>query len=163
MSALDVCQWLQDTTVGTAIRESIWVFPVINGIHVLGLALSVGTIVWFDLRLLGVNLRHQPISKVFAGLMPWSFVGFAVMFASGGLLFWAEAVRAWSSVFFKIKLIFMLLAGLNALLYQLTLYPRMAEWDKLPIPPVQARLAGLLSIIFWAIVIAAGRTMAYTF
>jgi len=163
MSVLDLCQWLQATSIGTYIRESEKLFPIINGIHVLGLALSVGTIVWFDLRLLGVSMRHRSVSEVFAGVMPWSFVGFAVMFISGGLLFWSEAVRAWSNPFFKIKLAFMLLAGLNALAYQLTLYPRMADWDKLPIPPRRARLAGLLSIIFWTIIIAAGRTTAYTF
>src|SRR5262245_59970809 len=163
MSALDLCQWLEDMSISTYIRESEKLFPIINGIHVLGLALSVGTIVWFDLRLLGINLRHRPVSEVFAGLMPWSFLGFAVMFISGGVLFWSEAVRAWSNPFFKIKLVFMLLAGFHALLYQLTLHPRMADWDKLPIPPLRARLAGLLSIIFWSIVIAAGRTTAYTF
>ena len=149
--------------MGTSIRESLWVFPIINGIDVLGLALSIGIIVWFDLRLAGWSMRHKPISELWGQLLPWSILGFTVMFASGGLLFWSEAVRAWSNVFFKIKLIFMLLAGLNALLYQFTIYRSMTEWDKWPVPPLQARLAGVLSMILGHGYRGRPGTTAYTF
>ena len=76
MSVLDFCQWLQSTTVGTSIRESLWVFPIINGIHVLGLALSIGIIVWFDLRLAGWSMRHKPISELWGQLLPLVDFGF---------------------------------------------------------------------------------------
>ena len=75
------CQWLYDTKIGSGIRESIWVFPIIEGTHLLGIALSVGMLCWFDLRLLGLALRDQPVSKVWQQVMPVAFVGFA--FISG--------------------------------------------------------------------------------
>ena len=163
MSVADICQWLHDTSIGTSIRESLWLFPVIDAIHVLGLGLSIGTIVWFDLRLLGLKMMDRSVSELWRQLMPYAAVGFAVMFISGTLLFWSEAVRAWNSIFFKIKLLALLLAGLNALIFQLTVHRSLALWDKQPIPPIQARIAGLLSLLLWGTIIAAGRTMAYTF
>src|SRR5690348_2715659 len=85
-----ICRYLYDSRVGAGIRESIWVFPIIEGTHLLGIALSVGLLCWFDLRLLGLVLRDEPVSKVWNSVMPVAFVGFAVMFVSGILLFWAD-------------------------------------------------------------------------
>ena len=163
MSVADICQWLHDTSIGTSIRESLWSFPILDAIHVLGLGLSIGTIVWFDLRLLGLKMTDRSVSELWRQLMPYAAAGFAVMFISGTLLFWSEAVRAWNSIFFKIKLLALLLAGLNALIFQLTVYRSLALWDKQPVPPIKARIAGLLSLLLWGAIIAAGRTMAYTF
>jgi hypothetical protein len=163
MSVADICQWLHDTSIGTSIRESLWSFPILDAIHVLGLGLSIGTIVWFDLRLLGLKMTDRSVSELWRQLMPYAVAGFVVMFVSGSLLFWSEAVRAWNSIFFKIKLVALLLAGLNALIFQLTVYRSLALWDKQPVPPIQARIAGLLSLVLWGTIIAAGRTMAYTF
>src|SRR5262249_49198778 len=59
-----VCQWLYDSKIGAGIRESVWVFPIIEGTHLLGIALSVGLLCWFDLRLMGFVFRDQPVSKV---------------------------------------------------------------------------------------------------
>src|SRR6476469_1888583 len=64
------CQWLYDSKVGTGIRESVWVFPIIEGTHLLGIALSVGLLCWFDLRLMGWVLRDEPVSKVWQNVMP---------------------------------------------------------------------------------------------
>jgi hypothetical protein len=89
--------------------------------------------------------------------------GFAIMFASGLLLFWSQALKAYNSIFFRTKLLLLILAGVNAAVYHLTVYRHMSEWENKLVPPGQARLAGWLSLIIWAGVIAAGRTMAYTF
>src|SRR5215470_7280761 len=118
MSVLDICRWLHDTSLGTSIRESLWLFPILDAIHVLGLGLSIGTIVWFDLRLLGLKMKDRPVSEIWRQLMPFATAGFVIMFISGSLLFWSEAVRAWNSTFFKIKLAALFLAGLNALIFQ---------------------------------------------
>jgi len=83
------------------------------------------------------------------------------MVVTGSLLFWSEAVSAYNSVWFRLKLLFLLLAALNALAFHLTIHRRLPEWDADPVPPARARLAGFLSLLFWAIVIAAGRTTAY--
>jgi hypothetical protein len=130
---------------------------------VLALSLSVGLVVISDLRLIGVVMRRRPASEVFRQLAPWMLAGFAIMFASGILLFWSQALKAYESIFFRAKLCLLILAGANAAVYHLTIYRRMDEWENKLIPPSQARLAGWLSLIIWAGVIAAGRTMAYTF
>jgi uncharacterized protein DUF6644 len=157
MSLFELCQWIQDTQVGTAIRESILVYPIILSVHVLALSVSVGTIVWFDLRLLGVKMRSQRVSDVYKQLMPWTLAGFFVMFVSGGFLFWALAAKCYGNVYFRIKLVALLLAGLNALVYHLMTVRTIADWDEAPLPPVRARMAGVLSIVLWAVVIGAGR------
>jgi hypothetical protein len=163
MSLYDFCRWLHDTSWATGIRESTLLFPVIETIHVLGLSLSVGTIAVIDLRLLGLGLRREPVSQVMAQIVPWSMCGFTVMFLSGLLLFASQAVKAYESVFFRIKLLLILLAGINALVFQLTVRRGMTKWDEGPVTPLAARLIGGLSLALWMGVIAAGRTMAYKF
>src|SRR5262252_2873971 len=158
-----ICRYLYDTRVGAGIRESIWVFPIIEGTHLLGIALSVGLLCWFDLRLLGWVLRDEPVSKVWQNVMPVAFVGFALMFASGILLFWAEAFTAFHSVHFWLKMILLALAGVNALSFESTAHKNMAEWDLAPVPPFRARMTGAMSLILWTAIIVTGRTMAYNF
>jgi hypothetical protein len=162
MSLLSVCQWIQNTEFSTSLRESTYIFPIIETTHVLGLSLSVGLLLVSDLRLMGVVMRRRPASEVFQQLAPWMLAGFAIMFASGALLFWSQALKAYNSIFFRIKVCLLILAGVNAIVYHMTIYRRMGEWENKLVPPSQARLAGWLSLIIWAGIIAAGRTMAYT-
>src|SRR5262245_616735 len=91
------CNWLYETWLSVSIRESIWVFPIIEGSHLLGIALSAGALCWFDLRLLGLALRNDPVSSVWKHIMPVAFVGFGLVFATGALLFIAEARSAYHS------------------------------------------------------------------
>src|SRR5262245_4897861 len=106
-----LCQWLYDSETGTGIRESIWVFPIVEGTHLLGIALSVGMLCWFDLRLLGLVLPDQPVSKVWAQVMPAALIGFVLMFVSGLFLFWLGAIRAYARIHFWIKIGLMLLVA----------------------------------------------------
>jgi|SRR5665213_155919 len=159
----EFCQWLQNTPWGTGIRESTWVFPIIEGTHTLAIALSVGTLLIVDLRLAGILMRREPVSQVSSQLMPWSVSGFAIMFVTGALLFMSQAAKAYGSVFFRIKVLLLVLAGINALVFELTLRRSIKTWDAAERPPIRARLAGALGIVLWAGVIAAGRTMAYNF
>lgn len=162
MDLAAICKSLQYSDIGSSIRESTWTFPIVETIHVIGLSISVGFILITDLRLIGVILRKRAFSEVWAQLKPWFTVGFIIMFLSGILLFWSQALKAYQSVFFRAKMVFLILAAINALLFEYTSRPSIAKWDT-AVPPPQARLAGWLSIILWACIIAAGRTMAYTF
>ncbi|MGB7217756.1 MAG: DUF6644 family protein [Vicinamibacterales bacterium] len=155
------CQWLENTDLGTALRESTLMFPVVEGTHLLALGVSVGTIAISDLRLLGWTMRRERVSDVMGQLLPWAIGGFVVMMVTGALLFWSEAVGAFNSLWFRIKMLFLVLGAVNALAYHLTIHRRLPEWDRDPVPPPRARLAGLLSLLFWAVVIAAGRSTAY--
>ena len=150
MPILRLCQWLQQTPISISIRESTWVFPILDAVHCVGIILVAGTIVTVDLRLLGFGLRRVSVSSVIAQVLPWTFFGFAFMFLTGSLLAWAEPVKLYHSLFFGWKLLFLALAGLNALLFHYA-----------PLTPARARLAGAVSIVCWISVIAAGRAIGY--
>jgi hypothetical protein len=157
------CIWLANTPGGTYIRESIWEFPTIEGIHVLSIAMSVGMILWFDLRLMGVSMKHRPISEIFRGVYWYMVGGFAAAILSGLLLFWAEADRAYPNIFARLKFLALLFAGLNILYFHLGTQRSQSDWDDSPTPPLRVRIAGFMSIACWVVVISAGRMMAYTF
>jgi hypothetical protein len=162
MTLLQVFEWLETTWVAALVRESLWGFPIVVAIHIMGIMLSVGTLVWFDLRLLGVSMLANRVSLMYRRLMPWMFTGFAMMFISGGMLLAGYATSAYSNLYFRIKVIAMLLAGLNAIAYHFMTERRIAQWDADESPPPGARFAGLISICVWATVIIAGRMMSYT-
>lgn len=161
MDILSTLQWMQDSQIGTYIRESTLFFPIIEGTHLLTLGLSVGLIFITDLRLMGIAFRNQTMSSVMHRLMPWSLTGFGLMVITGILLFWSEAARCYESVWFRWKIVFLTLAALNAIVFHATIYRRMDEWDSDWPPPLAARMAAWASLIVWALVIAAGRATAY--
>jgi hypothetical protein len=157
---LRLCQWLNDTSIGTAIRESIFVFPIIETVHVLGIALLVGTVAILDLRLVGLLLKNEPVSRIAAQILPLTWAGFVVMFASGFLLFWAEAAKSYSNPAFRLKLVLLALVGLNPLLFHCTIYKSVAHWNE-SVTPFRAKLAAILSLSLWSAIIVAGRAIAY--
>jgi hypothetical protein len=145
MSLYAICQALQDSAVGTSIRESIWTFPIIETVHVLGLAVSVG--------IAASDIMHK--------LKRWYLAGFTAMFASGALLFWSEAEKCYRSPTFRIKMIFLALAGLNALFFEIKYVPTMKSWESSGVTPSGARLVGWFSLICWLGVVGFGRWTAY--
>jgi hypothetical protein len=155
---LTVCQWLEKTPPAVAMRESMWIFDITETIHTLGITLVAGTIMLVDLRLLGLGLRREPLRDVVSRIVPWTLTSFCLMVITGGWLFAGEASKLYHSAAFRIKLVLLLLAGLNALIFHLTVYRRAAEWGAIP---ARARLAGLVSLLLWAGIIAAGRSIAY--
>jgi len=159
----NLCQWIAETSIGRGILESALIFPIVEGFHLIGIALSVGVLCWLDLRLIGLVFTDQPVSKVWKQVVPVAGVGFGLMFVTGGLLFWAEAITAYDSVHFWIKLGLILLAGINAAYFEFITHPGIAAWDNDRIPPLSARIAGVASLILWTAVIITGRTMAYSF
>jgi hypothetical protein len=161
MMLLDWCQWLQDTSVATSIRESGYTYPIVEGSHVMGLALSVGGVLWFDLRLLGLTMRGDRVSEVFQQVRPWMMLGFTIMFVTGALLFSARAVDAYESTYFRLKIGLLVLGALNIVLFHTTIDRQREQWDTAGRPPFRARMAGGVSLALWFGIIAAGRIMAY--
>ena len=161
MHLLSFCQWLEKTPAAAVMRDSLWTFDITETIHTLGIILVAGTIMLVDLRLLGLGLRREPVSHVVSRVVPWTLSGFGLMFLTGGWLFSAEATKLYHSPAFRIKMVLLSLAGLNALIFHLTIYRRSAEWDGMPVAPMRARLAGLASLVLWIGIIAAGRSIAY--
>lgn len=162
MTLLGICEWLEATALATLIKESQYGFQIVVGLHILGLTLSVGMLVWFDLRLLGVSLTSSPASEVYRRIAPWMLTGFALMFVTGTVLFVSFATAAYGNTYFRIKVLALLTAAVNALFFHFRTERSIAEWDLSARPPTLARLAGLTSIIVWAVVILAGRMMSYT-
>jgi hypothetical protein len=161
MDLLTICQWLDSTRLNAAMRMSNWFFPTFDVIHTLGIVLVAGTIMLVDLRLLGLTLRNEPVADVVERIVPWTLRGFALMFVTGALLFSSEAVKLYNSPAFRIKLVLLALAGLNALIFHRTIYRDVASWDRAAVAPLRARVTGLLSLVFWIAIIVAGRAIAY--
>jgi hypothetical protein len=156
-----LCQLLYDSHIGTAIRESDYVFSIIESVHVLGITLLVGTIALLDLRMLGLVLRPIPITRIARAVFPLTWAGFAVMLTSGFLLFWAEAAKNYSNPAFRTKLVLLALVGINPLVFHTTIYRRVHEWEALAISPWRARAAAIFSLTLWSGIIVAGRAIAY--
>jgi hypothetical protein len=158
---LGFCQWLESTPGSIALHESIWGYPIIESVHVLTLCLFLGLAVMLDLRLLGVTMLRTPASEVVGRLLPWTIAGFGIMVMTGALLFYAIPVKTYLNIFFRVKMLFLLLAGINTAVFHLTVSRSMSDWDLDPVPPRRARLAGGLSLVLWAGIVVAGRMIAY--
>ena len=161
MTILEMCMWIQNTNLGTSIRESVYTFPVLEGSHLLGISFSVGFIMVSDLRLMGWWMKNETMSSIMDRILPWSIAGFAFMTVTGVLLFISEAAKCYNSPWFRCKVVALILAGINIVAFHSTIYRRMSAWDHDNPPPAGARWAGFLSLFLWALVIAAGRTTAY--
>ncbi|MGA2132893.1 MAG: DUF6644 family protein [Bryobacteraceae bacterium] len=158
---LEFCRWLAATPWSIALHESIWVYPIVESVHVLTLCLFLGLVVVMDLRLLGVTMMKTPAAEVVARLVPWTIAGFAVMVVSGSLLFYAIPVKTYLNIFFRFKVAFLLLAGANTAVFHLTIYRTIRNWGVEAAPPLPARLAGAVSLLLWAGIVVAGRMIAY--
>jgi hypothetical protein len=154
-------EWLASTRPSIALHESLYAYPLIESTHVLTLGLFVGLAVILDLRLLGLVMRRVPVSDAFARLLPWTKAGFVVMAITGVLLFYAIPVRTYQSIFFRVKIAMLVLAGLNVWLFHSRVERRVAEWDLAPVAPLAARAAAVISLILWAGIVVAGRMIAY--
>jgi hypothetical protein len=158
---LQFCQWLQNTPISTSIRESTAFWPILEGSHLIGMALMMAPVMMYDFRLIGVKWKSDPVSKVKWGFLPVTFFGFTLMVVTGVILFWSEPLKCYMSVYFRIKVVALILAGLNALVFHSSIDRTTAQWDMASPPPFRARMAGVLSLTIWTAVIFAGRYTAY--
>ncbi|MEN8161525.1 MAG: DUF6644 family protein [Myxococcota bacterium] len=161
MSLLGFCEWLASTGWSIALHESLYVYPLVETTHVLSLLLFVGTVCLVDLRLLGFLFRDVAVSEVTGRILPWTVAGFTIAVVTGALLFFAIPVRTYQSVFFRIKVVMLLVAGVNALLFHRHAASTAPAWDRLTTPPRRVRAAGAVSLFAWTTVIVMGRMIAY--
>lgn len=162
MTLLQICEWLESTKLAELVTQSTYGFPIVVAVHLLGLGLSVGTVIWFDLRLLGMVLTTMPVSLVYRRLAPVMVAGFSTMFVSGAVIFTGYAMAAYNNPYFRVKLAMIVLAGVNAAFFHVYTQRRLAGWDSWSHPPASARAAGAISIASWIVVVLAGRMMSYT-
>jgi len=125
------------------------------------LCLFFGTVAMVDLRLLGWIMPKAPVSEFAGRVLPWTIVGFVIMAISGTLLVFAIPVRTYQSIFFRGKMLLLVLAGLNILMFHSRVLPSVAKWDADVVPPRAAKVAGALSLVLWIGIVFSGRMIAY--
>jgi hypothetical protein len=138
-------QWMNDLAVSKAIGESIWIYPLVQAIHLLFLALFAGSLLIVDLRLMGWGMREQPIAKVARDAWPWTIIGFLGLVATGMPQLMQNAMREYFSEFFWIKMYVLPVA----LIYTLTIRRKVALADESRVAPAMSKLTGLASILLW--------------
>ncbi len=148
MSLLAIFQWLERSPLGRGIRDSDWIFYVIESIHVFGIVLMVGTVAMVDLRLLGVGLqRRQPVSEVAGQMLPLTWTGFGMQFVTGSFLLISEAAsKLYVSPSFWIKMALILLAGINMTIFHFTVYRNVGKWDSALVTPAGIARAAALDL-----------------
>ena len=161
MSLLAFCEWLAETAWSIALHESLYAYPLIESTHVLALLLFAGTIAMVDLRLLGFAFREVPVSEMNARLLPWTVVGAVIMIGTGILLFYAIPVRTYQSVWFRIKVVFLIAAAINVWMFHKRVQRDRERWDSDPKPPLGARVIAGVSLTLWSGIIVFGRMIAY--
>jgi len=155
--------WLQQTSLAVQIRDSLFAFPLLEAVHVIGLAIVFGTVAIVDLRLLGLASLDRPFGRLAGDTLKWTLGGFIVAAATGTLMFITNATVYFHNVYFRAKIVLLVLAALNALAFELTARRTVAEWDAAPAsPPPLARAVASLSLVIWIGVIVTGRMIGFT-
>ncbi len=162
MAIEEILKSIENTSIASAIRDSLYLFPMLESVHVMGLALVVGTIVVIDMRLLGFASTHRPFHKVAADLLKWTWLAFAITFITGGLMFTTNAAVYYHNPVFRAKMAFLLLAGINMAYFELTTGRSVRRWDTASSLPAAAKRAAVISLILWTSIIFLGRWIGFT-
>lgn len=152
--------WLESTGVATAMREWTWAYPIVEIAHIIGFVVLVGAAFMFDLRLLGVS-RWLPITDLGRHLLRWSRAGAFVVLPTGFLMFMTNATKLSQNPIFRIKLLLIVLAGINALVFSLWTSKSGADWSVNKPSPVVAKISAVFSLLVWSAVISCGRLIAF--
>ncbi len=153
--------WLGETPWSVALLESLYAWPLVESAHVLTLGLFVGTTIMMDLRLLGLAFQGVSIRSFTGRLLPWARVGFIIVTVTGLLLFYSQPLRYYHNLFFRVKVLVLIAAGVNAYIFHRGAHRHAAQWGDDAVPPRSARVAGAVSLTAWTLVVVAGRLIAY--
>src|SRR5262249_19136193 len=159
MTISSLLDWVESTDLSTAIREGGLPYPIIGGIHLLSIALFGGMVLVTNLRLLGWGMQRWLVSELMQQLRVWKWIGFAVVTVTGLLLAWAEPVKLYKSPSFWIKMVLLLLLGVQTLAFRRDVYANTLALDKHLTP--KAKFAAVCSMILWAGLVISGRWIAF--
>ena len=158
MSLLPFFTWCEQSAIGEAIRNSQWLFPVIESVHLLGLVVIAGAVLVVDMRLFGLGLRQQPVAQLARDAQPWLIGSLMVMLTTGILLFLAEAIKCYYSPAFAVKMTSLLLA----ITFTFTVRRKVALADEGRMGPLWSRLVGIVSVALWSGVGIGGRWIGFS-
>jgi len=153
---------LEGSRLAGAIRDSLYLFPLIESFHVLGLTMVFGTIMIVDLRLLGLASTRRRFSRIASDVFKWTWAAFALSAVTGALMFITNAGVYYHNVYFRAKMLLLALAGLNTLLFEMTAARSVRRWDAESAAPRAGRTAAALSIVLWISIIFMGRWIGFT-
>ena len=159
MQLADAFEWLESSNLDVYIRQSSWLFPAIEIIHIVGFVFLVGSAFLFDLRLLGVS-RKLSVTNVADYVLPWSWRSLFLVVPTGLLLFITQAKALSTNGVFGLKLILILIAFINAGIFNRFTFRLASQWH-MSQTPVAAKLSAVISLILWTLVITCGRLIAY--
>jgi len=160
MNVQEMLDQIEALQISVMMRESTWLFPTVETVHVLALVLVIGTIARVDLRLLSIMNAKDSVSQVMAGLLPWTWGGFIVAAISGTLMFVSHPTKYLETVPFQIKLVLLALAGLNMLVFHFVALKHVGEWDTGPTPR-GAKVAAGTSLFLWLSIVVVGRWIGF--
>jgi hypothetical protein len=149
------------TWISVALHESFYMYGWIESLHVITLMVSLGMLIVIDLRMLGLWLKDVPASKIAERLDRPMLIGFSIMVVTGVLLYVGIPIRTTQSLWFRIKMILLVAAFINAWLFRKHMQASVGTWDAAPVPPRRTRIAAALSLTLWASVVTCGRFIAY--
>jgi uncharacterized membrane protein len=158
---LDFAVWLSETEWSIALHESLYLYPWIESTHVLSICLFFGTLLFVDLRLTDKVFNNLSISEMNRKVLPLTVFGFLVMSVTGLLLFYAIPVRNYQNIFFRIKMILIVVAGINAIFFHRRMSKEAQVWDKDSSIPRSMKNSAITSLVLWSLVIISGRMIAY--
>jgi hypothetical protein len=151
---------LEEGSIGSMMRDSLWLFPLVETVHIIGFSILVGAIVMFDLRILGVSKRIS-VRLLARHLLPWSLGALLLIVPTGTLMFSSEATDLVSNRAFVVKMLLLMLAGANAAAFHLGSFRNAELWVQNAPAPMGAKLHAVASMLIWAAVITCGRMIAY--
>jgi hypothetical protein len=154
--------WLQETSLAVQIRDSLFAFPLIESAHVIGLTLVFGTIAIVDLRLLGVASTERSFRRLSSDVLKWSWVAFALTVVTGALMFITNAEVYFHNAYFRAKIVLLVVAAINVLVFELTAARTVQQWDEAPSAPPLGRAIATISLVVWIAVIVTGRMIGFT-
>ena len=153
--------WLEASALSQAMRGWLWLYPIIEIVHIVGFVMLVGAVVMFDLRILGLS-RALSVRALGRHLLRWSVTGLIFVVPAGLMMFSAHPQEFASNQVFLLKLGLIGAAGVNATLFHMNVYRSVAHWDTETAAPATAKMHAFLSIVIWIAVISCGRLLAYT-
>jgi len=153
--------WLEMTSLSQAMRFSLWLYPIVEIVHIVGFVTLVGAVAMFDLRVLGFA-KALPVQALGRHLLRWSLAGLVLVVPAGLMMFSAHPHEFLDNPVFQIKLTLIAAAGLNALLFHAGVYRSAARWNSDASAPALAQAQALASLAIWIAVISCGRLLAYT-
>jgi hypothetical protein len=153
---------LQNSPIAVFVNTAGATYPIVEALHVIALSLVFGTILIVDLRLLGFASMSRPFTRVAHDLLRVTWAGFVLAVITGVLLFLPNAGSLYLNTPFQIKMVLLVLAGLNMFVFELITARNVGTWDLTSPPPNSARIAGILSISLWTAVIVFGRLIGFT-